>query len=317
MEIVGEPTVTDVVLARDPYGEHDKNSRRPIVWFESPMEIIPEVTIEPVDSEFANAVMDACERRGENFQPYRQWGSPYGFFRRPTRKEESKGLSLDPDSLLYVCIALSRLVHPTAVGFEYASRIREWVNGARQIVPNTDNRTNPYSFVQHTNENWLNPSDVPAISRLAKSYLADRPPTRVRSALWHYDSAAHSYYLDTRWLELTIALEGLVHIHDERIPTGKAKQRWVGSTECFVKRLSGLGKIDSALSISEYDLTEIYDKRSLVAHGGFPGMDPATSALYEKLDTFVRAVLRKAVEDPTFAAVFSTHTSIQTALPIV
>lgn len=316
MEIVGKPTVTDVVLARDPYGEQDDKSRREIVWFDSPIEIVPEVTIEPVETEFSRAIMDACEPRGEEYRPVRQWGSPYGFFRRPAKPPESEGLSLDPDSLLYVCIALSRLVHPTAIGFEYAARVRVWVNGARQIVPNSDIRTNPYAFVQHTKENWLNPSDVPAISRLARSYLDNRPPARVRTGLWHYESAAHSYYLDTRWLELTIALEGLVHIHDEKIATGTGKERWVGSRECFVKRLSGLGKVDAALTMSEDDLRHIYGMRSLVAHGGLPGMDPATSALYEKLDDFVRAVLRKAVADPIFAAIFATHTSIQTALPL-
>jgi hypothetical protein len=316
MEIVGEPTVTDVVLARDPYGEHDEKSRRQIVWFDSPLTIVPEVTIEPVETEFSRAIMDACEPRGEEFRPVRQWGSPYGFFRRPTGAPANEGLSLDPDSLLYVCIALSRLVYPTAIGFEYAARTREWSNGARQIVPNSDNRTNPYAFVQHTNEKWLNPSDVPAMSRLARSYLDSPPPTRVKTGLWHYESAAHSYYLDTRWLELTIALEGLVHIHDEKIATERGKQRWVGSTECFVKRLSGLGNIDATLRMSEDDLRKIYDMRSLVAHGGLPGMDPATSALYEKLDDFARAVLRKAVEEPTFAATFATQASIQTALPI-
>jgi hypothetical protein len=304
----GEPTVTDVVLARDPYSQHDDKSRRPLEWFRSLIEVIPEVTIGPVEIDFSDAVMNACDPRHENFEPIRQFGCPYGFFRKPTEPPANEGPSLDPDTRLLTCVALSRLVHPTSIGFEYAARVREWVNGARQIIANVNHTLNPYAFVVRTNENWLNPSDVPAISRLAAAYMANRPPLRVTNALWRYENAARAYYIDLRWLELTIALEGLVHIHNE--------QPRVNSTRAFVKRLAGLGRLDPALAMSEEDLTAMYLERSYLAHGDLRVLHPLVQSLYDKLDTFTRAVLRKAVEDHEFGSIFADDGAIQAALPV-
>lgn len=312
--VVGSPTALDLVLAVSPYADHDQNSRKAIEVFTAPIEIVPEVSVEPVDHALAEAVMNACDPRGENFNPVRQFGCPYGFFRRPATSQAIEGLSLDPDRRLYTCIALSRLIHPTAIGFEYAARIRQWINGAREIVPFIDNTINPYAFVQHTNENWLNPSDIISLASLAQTYFTHKPPARVKNALWHYEYAARAYYVDNRWLELTIALESLIHVYNEESTRGT---RRCGSTCRFVKRLAGLGALDPDLAVSEADLTAMYTERSRLAHGQALGnLTPEVSALFEKLDTFVRLILRKAVREPSFASIFESASSLQRVLPL-
>jgi hypothetical protein len=172
---------------------------------------------------------------------------------------------------------------------------------------------NPHAFVINPKNAWLNPSDVPQLGLLTEAYFSQTPCRRVVSALWYFEAAARSYYIDSRWPLLATGLEALVHIRNEKLPTG----RYAGSTKVFARRLSSFGSLASELTISEGELRSIYDWRSHLAHGQtFGNIDLARQALYEKMETFMRNVLKKALLDRSFHDLFLTDATIPSVFPL-
>jgi len=82
--------------------------------------------------EDSRALMDACERRGENFRPARQYGQRYTFVRRNAPEPSGRW---DGDGALMACLALSRLVRATAADTHYAARIEESAGRERVVAP--------------------------------------------------------------------------------------------------------------------------------------------------------------------------------------
>src|SRR5262245_52627242 len=117
------PKYEDFVLVQTPYHEHNDHSSRPVKLFEDAYDLGQELRIGRLESDLAEAVFDACLPAGENFKPIRQVGCAYAIWRTPDTGPAAHGIQFDPDSRLHHCVALSRLVQPTSVGFEYAARI--------------------------------------------------------------------------------------------------------------------------------------------------------------------------------------------------
>jgi hypothetical protein len=309
----GEPQVTDYVLVTNAYAEHDARSTRPIVWFDPPRQIEGDTWIGQVDQDLASALLDACDSKGENWHAYRQYGCSYALYRTNAPAPPGHEVHFDHDSLLYTCVALSRLVHPTSVGFGYAARVRVWRNGARQVIPTSHVHLSPHAFVTDPNENWLLPADIPLLAQLVKA-VRQRPPTgRLAAAMWHHEALSRHYYIDLRWPLLTAALEALVKIPNERLPNG----RFAGSTKVFVDRLLAIGAMDASLAISESDLEAIYEQRSLLAHGlPFGNLDPRRKQLYRAQERLARGIIRKALLEPGFRVTFDSDLALATALPL-
>lgn len=311
--VEGEPLVRDVVLVAGPYQEHGPSSTRSIVHFDGLLEVIEGLLLGDIGRDLSEAVLDACSPTGENFKPYRQFGAPYAFVRTPVPHPHDSGPSLDPDGRLYRCVALSRLVHPTSVGFEYSARVRTWPNGSRQIIPNDFRALNRHAFVASGENNWLNPSDLNELRTILQAYEATRPSQRVLSALWYFEAAFRSYYLDVRWPLLTTGIESLIHIDGERLASGK----FAGSTKVFVDRLLRIGAMDATLLRSEQHLKDLYRLRSGYVHGqALNAAHPQTAALYRDKEELLRLILRKALLDDQFRAIFETTGAIQAMLPL-
>jgi hypothetical protein len=85
-----------------------------------------------LDINLAKRILDACEPRGENFSPTRECPHLYAFVRENIYDELPQP-SWDSDKKLQQCIALSRIVRPTSIGFQYAACLRE--NGIMSIIP--------------------------------------------------------------------------------------------------------------------------------------------------------------------------------------
>jgi len=215
-------------------------------------------------------------------------------------------------------VTLSRLVHPTALGFHWAARQRTWADGSREIIPANYCyfRLNPRAFLADPKSNYLVPDDIPCISKLFAVCTTARLPSRLSSALWYLEVAFRHYYADLRWPLLVTALEALVHIWDEKVKTGKREGR-PGTKRVFVGRLLILGLKFPALQIPEDDLNAFYEQRSNLVHGqSFPDLDVARRSLYDKLESYVRLVLRTAILDPAVQAVFATDAAIKAELPL-
>lgn len=309
------PRITDVVLVASPYAHGGGNPGRPVVYFENSYRILDDVWLANFDVDFAGPILDACQQRGENFYAHRQYGAPYGFVRVSPPDVSGHAFHFDHDARLLMCVALSRLVHPTSIGFENAARIRASGNDHRQVIPHTAYELGAHAFVTDTDQNWLIPADVPAIRQLVAAYLGSTLPPRVSAALWHCEIAARTHYTNVRWPIQVTGLESLIHIAGERDP--KSPKRYAGSTRVFVDRLVAIGRNNPSLSVAEGTLRDIYDKRSTLAHGqSFGALDPARKQLVRTTEQLLRNILKACILDPSFASTFATDAAVQSNYPL-
>lgn len=309
----GGPTATDYVVVTDAYLEQDDKSTRPVVAFSPPRHVFGDIWIAQVDPAVCQAILRACTPAGENFKPTLLSACSYAFYRLNAPAGQGHEYDFDSDNALYACIALSRIVHSTSVGFEHAARVRQLPNGLREIIPVTQPFLNPFACVIDPNENWLIPDDLPDLRTLLEAFHSGPVPARLGSALWHHEVVARHHFIDLRWPLLTASLEALVRIRNEKLPSG----RFVGSTKVFVDRLLAIGALDVALALTEGELEDIYEQRSLLAHGlPFGALDEPRKALYRSQERLVRGIIRKAFLDTTFRDIFASDTNVATHLPL-
>jgi hypothetical protein len=314
--IKGEPSVIDVVLVPSPY-PHDYPAAgpRPVKYFEGSHRLADDLWLADLCSDFSSEIFDACQMTGKNFSPTRQFGAPYGFIRTNVPKTGGSPYHFDHDHRLLRCIAISRLIHPTSVGFEYSARVRRWPNGHYEIVPYRPTALNPFAYVADPSQDWLIPDDVHALRELLAAFDASNLPERVNNALWHFETVARTYYIDVRWPLLVTALESLVHIRNERDP--HKPKRPAGSTRVFSQRVAQLATRLATASKSEKEFREIYDRRSTLAHGQLLGtLDAPTRQLYIATEEVLRAVLRECIANPSFASTFENDAAINLQYPL-
>lgn len=310
----GPERATDVLLVATRYYQETSDSPRRVEPFESAHLLAPDLWLGPVDLDLCDAIATACTPPGENFHPVRNFGFPYGFVRTGAPTEPNP-LHFDSDARIAVAVQLSRLVHPTSIDFRFAARLREWTNPHRMIVPARVVALNPHAFVLVENADWLIPDDVDAIRALIAAYSAKRPPRRVLAALFHHENAARTHFIDARWPILVTGIESLVRIRDEKDPRNSAQ--FAGSTRVFVRRVEQLARELGVPGVSEADLREVYGLRSELVHGlGSSHLDPRIQRGIALTEELLRAVLRKAVLDPTFAARFESDAALSTTLPL-
>ena len=315
---VGPGRATDYVLVVLPYVEYASGiSSREVEYFATEIAISDEITIGPIDAGLSEAIIVACNPRHDGYHLPTPPQAAYALWRRHPDSEAPPGPAFDADNKLTTCVLLSRLVHPTSIGFQYAARVRIWDGRDRQITALRDRSINPNAFVIDERSNWLVPNDIAALSYLFDNFYRHTRPNRINSALWYSEYAARTYYTDLRWPLIVTGLEALVKIYGERVSGTKGGSRKVGSTECFVDRLSQLGWIDHRLALPVNDLTEIYDTRSVLTHGQPLGaLDERKRDLYTAAELLLRGIAFRAIVDTTFRGIFASDASIQAHLPI-
>lgn len=314
----GPGQATDYVLVVLPYADYSPvTSPRAVEYFTGEIEVSDDIAIGPIAPGLSEAIITACSPRHENYHLPTPAQAAYALWRRHPASDTPPHPAFDADNRLATCVLLSRLVHPTAIGFQYAARVRTWGAKDRVITALRDGSINPNAFVIDTSSNWLVPTDIPALAYLFDHFYRHTRPNRINSALWYSEYAARSYFIDFRWPQVVTGLEALVKIYGELAPTKKGKRRKVGSTESFVSRLSQLGQLDRRLAISEKDLTEIYDTRSVLTHGQPLGaLDQHKRDLYAAAEQLLRGILFRAIVDTTLGSIFASDASIQSHLPV-
>jgi hypothetical protein len=260
-----------------------------------------------LDADLAKTLMDTCEPKIHGTPtPVRQYAQMYAYgCDLPAEAEIHRW---DDDHRLSRLVAMSRLIHPTTVGFRYAARVRQ-NDDALAVIPAQLHGISPdvYLSPSHTRD-WLTVEEAKLQAEVdAQAEPLTQPsfPKRVSRALWYFDYAQRTYYADLRWTMIATALEALIH-------TGVQ-----GSTRHFKYRVPALAANVGARPMTTSESDAAYDFRSRLSHGDafLYDMPQADINLYDKLETTLRLALLKAFREPAFAAIFLDDSQIDARWP--
>lgn len=275
--------------------------------------------------------MDACEPAGYSrantangfrWQPTRQFGAYYAI----ACKDPSRGddLDWDPDQRIIHCVAISRLVHPTALGFEYAARIIFGEdNEIETIIPFPG--AHAYTVSNDALEeqrHWLNQDEWHHVARLvaAKPIGKKIEPPRTGRAMVYLEKLARAYHFPDRFELLVRTAEILWGVDWTKNNANKG-----GRGQRFSQGLLRLAR-ELKVDLTDEDAKQAWNWRSQVTHGiGLPasgsGHNPNIEALselesselvevYLKVEKILRRTMVKAIEDTTFSAHFASEKSL-------
>lgn len=242
----------------------------------------------------AHKIMDSCEPKGFNFNPYRQYEQLYTFVRENSLDE----INWDSDEKLQLCIALSRIIHPTNISFQYAAKvITDEDKKIIEIIPGPISGSGSDAFNSITGQNWLSESDGKQLKDIMHAYMINPLREPISRALWYHEFASRVYELEVRWALINTGIEALIH-------TDK-----YNSTKQFVVRVPQLAK-KVGITISEDEARDMYDLRSALVHGQNPSGSKIIS-LYQSMEKILREVIKKSILDPKFSSFLEDKNKIK------
>lgn len=268
------------------------------------------LSVEQLGGDLADLVMNACSLRGHFFVRARQYGCRYALvLEHPLA--QANDWSWDPDGMLIEVMALSRLVRDNAYSTEYAARVVEHADGARQVIP-FDGYESRQAFRLHRNRDWLDENDAPQLRTLLDGFDDARGslPNRLGRALWRCEHIARERYLDIALPAMVAALEGLIGTSHRQV------------TKQFVTRVPALADEVGVPGVSRNFCRKMYEARSQGFHGA--DIDLLRASTQDEtvrkvalLQAVLRAAVRRGIEDPTFRAVFVDAESISARWPVL
>jgi len=271
--------------------------------------------------------MDACEPAGysqagksNRWQATRMYETCYAIV--CTNPSEPDGYNWDPDQRILRCVAFSRLVLPTAIGFQYAARVKfDEVGKINTIVPSPGRTAGTVSSADSaqqrhwlTEEEWAKVSEL--LSRWPLSVARDLP--RINRAIRYFEETAREFLLDDRYELLVRTAEVLWGR-----PFRKSRKSKQGRGARFKSGLTRLAN-ELRIEVSDDHADRAWQHRSRVTHGiGLPrsgetrnpDVEAAEDASdmvepYMKVEEVLRTTIRRAIEDDDFAARFKSETSL-------
>jgi hypothetical protein len=262
--------------------------------------------IDHLSREISDKIFEACIPAGYNFEPIRQFDQLYSFIRDNPPKTHADDLKWDSDRRLQLCLALSRIIHPTSVSFKYAARIFANQEGSpRKIIPGPVYGFGAHAFVEDTKFNYLTKTAAEDLKNLLKA--CDHNPVKdpIARAMWYLEYAFRSYQIDLRWTLIATGIEVLVH-------TDRYK-----STKQFVERVQKLSFDVGAGTINQTEAEDMYELRSSLSHGqGLRGLTPDKKEIYKKMEDILRLTIKKAILDPSFRNILSDPRQLRDIWPI-
>lgn len=294
--------VSDVVLKVEPPARIPESMR-----IRDRFQLGDDLWLVPKDWDLFKAVVPACDPPGQNRGLVSDLRAPaYSIVRTNPPSPESS--QWDADQRLGLCIALSRLVRPTSIGYEYAVRIRGRLGELPfSVSPGPVRGFGARAWVSRPEEDYFRPQDLPAIRDVVAAFFANRfqPKSRLRQAFWFHEYAALTELVDIRWLFTATALESLLCTDSSQ------------STRHFTKRLPLLAEAVGAPPFAPKDASRMWALRSALSHGSkHGGLDAEDMRVYTAAEEVLQAALRKAVLDLEFRAVFEDASSIQARFPL-
>lgn len=263
--------------------------------------------IQKLDSKTLNVVLDFRIPTGYGvMKPVRQDSYFYAFVRQlpgPANIHE-----WDTDQRLQTAIALSRLIHPTSISFRHAARVEYQADGTLKCAyPAWLTGVDPDSWLAHEHDyrDWLIEDEMNQLKALLAGSPLSALPIRLSRALWYHEYASRSYYGEIRWITVCVALESMLHTFRYH------------STKQFVERVSPMSAI-LGVPLTAPEAETAYEMRSHLSHGDATGkLSEADEEVYLKLERVLRAALKEAIVNPTFAAIFTDDNTVRSQWPIM
>lgn len=296
---------SDVIVFLVPPGFQLTNDRPPI---EAEITLDDDSWVGQLPRKQSEAIIEACEMRGFQYNPRRLYCELYTFVRENPPSDPQ--CLWDSDAKLQTTVALSRLIHPTPVCFRHSATVK--TNQAGEIVtiePVIVSGPGSHAYVAETANAWLTPDDAKKLAALLTAYNINALPERVKTALWHHDYAAWHYEGNARWLFVATGLEALIHT---RPPKGRTPTTWQ-----FEDRIPTLAVETGAGPVTTAEASEMYNLRSELTHGGHMSkVNAQHSPLYCKMENLLRQTILKALSDPQFASIFKDGAEIDKRWPV-
>jgi hypothetical protein len=299
-----------------------------------PIDLGRGLCIEVLDEEEAELVMNACTERGHHFWAQRQFGAMYAFVLEVDLAiHEQQAYAWDVEGVLVRTLELSRYVQDNGYGTEFAARVIDFEGGQKQVIP--QGSWHVYYLATYRvreDRDWLTREQADELATLLDAWWRNSEvlPARVERAISLCEGVAHQAVIERALVMLFMAFEALINTNKVQV----SKQVGV--------RLRALASDLHLDGISRRFIDDMYDDRSAPAHGRaleklFPVMPPRIGSNGEsaaegpdggvdvdrdylarlaRLQDFLRALLRRAIEDPAFAQLFSTDTTIEARWPL-
>lgn len=262
--------------------------------------IVPDLWIEKLNNSEAHKIMDACEPPGFEYSCKRQYTQMYSIVRCVSDDQE-----WDSDGSIQAIIALSRLIHPTTISYEYSAIvIRDSQGNISRVIPGPVSGSGSEAFVSDDDMgNWLTETEINELKDLFTAYKRNSLMRPVSTCLWYYEYCSWQKYIDIRWTLVSTALESIVH-------TGRHR-----STKQFTARIPELAKIVGMI-IQEQQAEQFYDLRSSLVHCGLGDLTTDNKQLYCLMEELLRQVIKKSIIDPEFSAFLADRDQIQSTWPL-
>lgn len=215
----------------------------------------------------------------------------------------------DPIRAIQHARAAAQLVRPASLGLLHGATVRLDAHGSiRQIFPETHLGLGAASYPNPDDRDYLTTGEANEASRIFRTWT-QRPdlPERVSRSLWTFFYLADIQHYDVRWPLLGVAFESLVNTGDDKPATSQFKHR--------VHAIAGALEIQ----MSKSKLNSIYEHRSEYVHGAAINDEESSTTrreLYFQAEDLLRQILRRCIEDDTFARTFQSACSIETNWPL-
>ncbi len=272
----------------------------------------------------AELVMNACMPRGHYFVAVRQYGCRYAFVRTLDADvaDGPRSFGWDDDNTIFAAMILSRLVRDNGYSLEFAARIVDHADGMQQVIP-VYAAEFVASYRLRDDRDWLTAADVQELRQLLDAWWANQAtlPERVIRAFNLVEDVVHARVVQRAVPLLVTGFETLLNTNRRQV------------TKQFQKRVVAVAA-EVGAPVSARFARALYEARSEAAHGapvsmfaaappplpeGAPHLqtpDPAGLEMLAKGQEVVRAVIRRAIEEPAFAAAFASAESVRARWPV-
>jgi len=267
--------------------------------------------IAPINGYIEKAILEYCAPRGlydkyknqdgkfEEIRPIKKFQISYAFARE--KPPESDKFHWDIDHKLRTLIALSRIIHPTSISFEYSAKLKFNDNELVNVIPGLNSGPGSNAYVADGNRNWLTIEEAEELKELYSAYTKREFCDSCSRAMWFFEYASQTYFLDVRCLLIASGIESLINTDQDR------------PTKQFIYRVQKLCELlNKDFNLSSTKATRMYNLRSKLAHGETIGNNFSKNLeLYKQMEDILRLSIKKFIIEEDFYSFISDKDKVK------